>query len=778
MKRAAFCMAILAVFLTSAPAQPDPAYEAFVPMRAITEGPKAHWFGYYDKHQFDLSDRYVLGMETDFEGRTPNPDDTIRLGVIDIEDGDNWREIAETKAWSWQQGCMLQWLPGSDSEVIYNDRDGDQFISVVLNVFSGEKRVLPRAIYAVSPDGTKGVGLNFARVDFTRPGYGYKGGVDKYAGDFAPDEEGIYAIDLKTGEYQEIVTLGQVKRIPMESEPLGKHWFNHLLFNTDGSRFIFLHRAKWEADGGRGWCTRMFTANPDGTDLHVVNDHNMVSHFIWHDPNHIMAWAREPDEGSHFWYYTDESDEKKIIGEGVLTRDGHNTYSPDGAWVLVDEYPDKDRMQALKLYRPSDGTLVRLGRFYLTRDASGEFRCDLHPRWSRSGDYITIDSMHDGDQRQIYLFDVSDVTGDVAKGVPAMREEFIAQLDAMMEKYEIPGITAAIALPGGMTMQFARGYADRVSETPMHVEHRMLAGSIGKTFVAATALAMAKDGKIDLDAPIAPLMKDYAWYERMPNGEKITMRHLLSHSAGLKDHVYEESFGEAIGAMLANAATDPDTYLKPSEQIAHILDKEPLFDAGEGYSYTDSGYLLAGLVIEKVAGRGYYEEMADRFLKPLNLADTAPSNKRQLDNLATGHLPEKNQFGLPTSNVVNGELIINPAIEWTGGGLVSKPYDLVRWAQALYGGHAIEGDYVDDILGSGYREEGNDSAYGLGCSIRYTDLGPVYGHGGWFPGYSSELMYAADYGCAVAVQINTDGKAPPARVRMQLLETVVNHLKE
>src|SRR5438105_12052453 len=84
---------------------------ALPPVRAITRGPKFHWFGYYDKLQFDPTGRFVLGMEVDFEHRSPKPDDEIRLGVIDLADNDRWTEIGSTRAWNWQQGCMLQWLP-------------------------------------------------------------------------------------------------------------------------------------------------------------------------------------------------------------------------------------------------------------------------------------------------------------------------------------------------------------------------------------------------------------------------------------------------------------------------------------------------------------------------------------------------------------------------------------------------------------------------------------------------------------------------------------------
>ena len=98
-------------------------------MRAITRGPGYHWFGYYDKLQFDPTSRYVLAMAVDFEHRPPRPGDEIRIGVIDLEDGDSWRTIGTTTAWCWQQGCMLQWLPGSASEVIWNERAGDRYVA-------------------------------------------------------------------------------------------------------------------------------------------------------------------------------------------------------------------------------------------------------------------------------------------------------------------------------------------------------------------------------------------------------------------------------------------------------------------------------------------------------------------------------------------------------------------------------------------------------------------------------------------------------------------------
>ncbi|MHC4146351.1 MAG: twin-arginine translocation signal domain-containing protein, partial [Planctomycetota bacterium] len=127
----------------------DSRVEKLSAVRAITRGPKFHWFSYYDKLQFDPSCRYVLGMEVDFEHRSPKPDDVIKVGMVDLNNGDRWKELGESRAWCWQQGCMLQWRPGSKSEVIWNDRQDDRFVCHILDVHSGRKRTLPHPVYTL-----------------------------------------------------------------------------------------------------------------------------------------------------------------------------------------------------------------------------------------------------------------------------------------------------------------------------------------------------------------------------------------------------------------------------------------------------------------------------------------------------------------------------------------------------------------------------------------------------------------------------------------------------
>ncbi len=381
----------------------------FPSVQAVTRGPKHHFFGYYDKSPWDSTGRYMLALEVEFMDRAPTPNDAATIGLIDLKENCLFRPVAKTYAWNWQQGCMLQWMPNTfRRRIIYNDRRDGRFISVIHDVESGEVRNLPLPIYALTHDGRYALTLNFSRLDRTRPGYGYAGVHDPTVEKKAPENDGIYLMDLRTGEYDLIISLAQIVAFRPRLDMRGAvHWFNHLLVSPDDQRFIFLHR--WSSPTiGKKRITRLFTANLDGSDIYLVADDDMVSHFDWRDSTHILAWARKKGVGDHYFLFTDCSEEFQIIGKDVLNRDGHCSYSPDRRWILTDTYPDQENKRRLLLYHPETKRLIELGRFYSPPKLRGAIRCDLHPRWSRDGHYICFDSAHE-DQRQMYIIDVSEV---------------------------------------------------------------------------------------------------------------------------------------------------------------------------------------------------------------------------------------------------------------------------------------------------------------------------------------------------------------------------------
>ncbi|MFN0198066.1 MAG: hypothetical protein ACKVT0_15070 [Planctomycetaceae bacterium] len=380
------------------------------PTRTITHGPRHHWFGYYDKLQFDPTSRYVLGMEVDFEHRSPLPEDELKIGMIDIEDNDRWIELGSSTAWCWQQGCMLQWLPGSKSTIVWNDRGESSYICRILDVRTKEMRTIPHPIYALHPDGRNAIATDFRRLGDTRPGYGYNGIADPFADDVAPKESGIFHVDLVTGEQKLLISIADVvafgPQLPSMKE--GKHWFNHLLFNQDGSRFVFLHR--WSV--GMGRLTRMVTARTDGSDLRVLDANGLTSHFIWRDPNHILSWSNQPTHGPRFYLFEDsDGGAIEVVGENEMTQDAHCSYLPGNEWILNDSYPDKDRLQHPYLYHVESKRIVPLGHFLSPPEYTKEWRCDTHPRFSPNGKYVVIDSPHQDEGRQLHLIDISKIVG-------------------------------------------------------------------------------------------------------------------------------------------------------------------------------------------------------------------------------------------------------------------------------------------------------------------------------------------------------------------------------
>jgi hypothetical protein len=381
------------------------------PARTITRGPHHHWFGYYDKLQFSSSGRYVLGMEVQFEHRSPRPDDRIITGMVDLHDQDRWIEFGNSTAWCWQQGCMLQWLPGteSDTEVIWNDRESGEYVSRILDTATGRQRTLPHPIYALSPEGKTAISTDFRRLGDTRPGYGYNGIPDPLAAEAKPRESGIFRMNLKTGQQELIVSIADVaaKGPLLPSMSFGKHWFNHLLFNPDGTRFVFLHR--WQTAKGRE--TRMVTACPDGTDLRVLDANGLTSHFFWRDPHHILAWSNQPSHGKRFYLFEDGGEQTvTAVGADVMVDDAHCSYLPGNEWILNDSYPDKNRLQHPYLFHIATERIVPLGHFHSPSEYTGEWRCDTHPRFSRDGNFVVIDSPHGSSGRQMTLIDISDIT--------------------------------------------------------------------------------------------------------------------------------------------------------------------------------------------------------------------------------------------------------------------------------------------------------------------------------------------------------------------------------
>lgn len=388
------------------------AKDSLPPSRIITHEAGFFWFGYYDKLQFSPDNRYVLSNRVRFEHRSPTANDEIEVGMIDLADGDRWIPLGKSVAWNWQQGCMLQWIPGTESSIIWNDREGDRFVSHILDVVTKEKRTIGSPIYALCPDGKTAVSCDFTRVADCRPGYGYAGFRDPHFDNMAPKETGITRVDLDTGKaelilsHHQLATTGEIINPTLDA----KHHAYHLLVSPAGNRFILLHR--WAYPKGNH-LTRLITANLDGSDLRIVIPNGYASHFIWRDADHILSQAKGwlgNENWGNFLFQDKDSGVVEEVGKGVLDSGGHITYVRKNEWILNDTYPKgKERFQTPHLYHIASNRRINLGDYHSPSQYVGEWRVDNHPRVSRDERYVCIDAPAGERGRQLHLIDISEV---------------------------------------------------------------------------------------------------------------------------------------------------------------------------------------------------------------------------------------------------------------------------------------------------------------------------------------------------------------------------------
>ncbi len=339
------------------------------------------------------------------------------------------------------------------------------------------------------------------------------------------------------------------------------------------------------------------------------------------------------------------------------------------------------------------------------------------------------------------------------KQLDGLRQRAAAKLDELRASGGFPGATVGFVLADGRAASVSTGLADVENKRPLAPTDRMQAGSIGKTYFAAVTLQLVSEGKLNLDDKIERWLGRESWFNRLPNAKDITLRMLMNHSSGIPEHVLNKDFLAALRA-------DPDKLWKPEELLAYIFDAKPLFPAGQGWSYADTNYILVGIIVEKVTQKSFYGEVEKRILKPLALKQTIPSVSRTIPGLIPGYSMPNSPFGFTGRTIIDGKFIINPQCEWTGGGFASTAEDLARWAKALYEGKVLKPAALTQMLtgveAAGGRGGGGGNKYGLGVQIRQTPWGVSYGHGGWFPGYLSEMEYFPQYKVAIAVQVNTD----------------------
>jgi hypothetical protein len=350
-------------------------------------GTKISFFGYYNiSPSNQVGD--ILFLEVEQEASRASMIEQASI-MLRISSGET-RQIARTVSWNWQQGCMLQWLPGSNGNILFNDYDpaADRYIAKVVDISGDPVARYDIPVNNISKCGSFALSLNYDRLAKMRPDYGYFNKKDQTLP--PDDQDGIWYLDLKTGDYKLIITLESLKNLYYTPTMDGAdHKVNHIDINPEGSRFMFLHR--WVGPQGR--YMRLITANPDGTDLCILNGDAMTSHCCWMNNDEILSFCDYKEERGYF-KFIDRTQNVSIFSSEMPKVDGHPSISPNGEWIITDSYPDKARMSYLYLYSIKNDQVVKLGRFHQSLSYKGEMRVDLHPKWGIDSKTIYFESAH------------------------------------------------------------------------------------------------------------------------------------------------------------------------------------------------------------------------------------------------------------------------------------------------------------------------------------------------------------------------------------------------
>ena len=383
--------------------------------KKLTPDDGHYFFGYYDRNPWNRDVTRHLVMKIPQITRLPERGERAEIGLLDLNG--NYEPLTTTRAWCHQQGCMELFLKHRPDCFIYNDYEESEN-RLVARIFQLGKGVVGRyelPVYAMSPDGKWAVSLNFSRIP--RRGYSYADAVlseDPHPA--APDSDGIWLMNLESGKTELIVSYRKMMELhPYAYSLPGQHiWLNHAIFNCDSTRLLWLFRQCADScERGRiRWKTFLYTSSLEGSDAECVLSEcqwqQFISHQIWgRTPREILVDADWTGEG-HGAVVFDESRRPFISRELSKShgRMAHMVFSPDGKSILADSYPDDDSCQKLILINAETGNFELLGTFHHEPTPIVDTRCDIHPRWSPDGRFVTVDSTHDG-KRGLYLLELN-----------------------------------------------------------------------------------------------------------------------------------------------------------------------------------------------------------------------------------------------------------------------------------------------------------------------------------------------------------------------------------
>lgn len=341
---------------------------------------------------------------------------------------------------------------------------------------------------------------------------------------------------------------------------------------------------------------------------------------------------------------------------------------------------------------------------------------------------------------------------------PERRALLQRRLDRLAVKEDLPGVSVAILFPDGSTWVGTSGMADIATKRPVTADTAFALASVSKTFTAALIMALRDEGKIGLDTPVV------RYLPALPVDRRITIRQLLDHTSGLRDFFLDARIDKAL-------LTDRGRVWDAARSLRYV--GRPYFKPGKGWHYSNTNYLILGLLAERVGGAPLGDQLQARFFGPLGLTHTFD----QVDAKPAGPVAHGYRFApghAAPIDLSDGSTVapFTSVVTAAGGAgaIASTPTDLVFWARALYNGVVVSPGSVKAMFDDVRLTAKQDPAipYGLGVQAIELDGHPAWGHSGRLLGFRALMRWLPNERMAIAV-LSNQSRTDPAIIARSLL---------
>ena len=338
--------------------------------------------------------------------------------------------------------------------------------------------------------------------------------------------------------------------------------------------------------------------------------------------------------------------------------------------------------------------------------------------------------------------------------VAAAQSSLPATIDALVEapikSGRVAGASVAVVRGNQTIVDRGYGFADLQLDVPTPSRAIYEIGSVTKQFTAAALLLLAEDKKLALDDELTKFLPDYP-----TAGHRVTLRHLLNHTSGIKGYTELPEFGQLM--MLK----------KPKDELVKLFSSKPFdFAPGEDLIYNNSAFFLLGLVIEKVSGQSYADFVKTRLFDKVGMTDSSYCSERTIQ--------KRKVHGYDT---VNGSLVLKGYLDhswpYSAGSLCSSAYDMVLWNRALHGGKVLSADSYRAMITPGTLNDGSSLRYTMGLGVTNTGGRRLISHGGGINGYLSQLDYYPDEDLTIVVLFNTAGPVNPQSISSEIADAIL-----